>query len=70
MSKDLKDLEAHRRGERVINDQTLKSFFMKPTDVHRHIWRTVVCVDDRDVCECSECGEQQEFRCNFDEDFS
>lgn len=70
MSKDREDLEKHRRGERINNDQSLSVFKSLLNDGHQHNWRTIVCVDDRDVCECSACGQQQEFSCNFDEDFS
>jgi len=36
-------------------------------------WRCVDCCgvkDDRDIVECSTCGQQKSVRCNFDEDFS
>lgn len=35
-----------------------------------HQWRTIVCNNDRDVVECSRCGDQSLTSCNFDEDFS
>lgn len=70
MSRDVLDLEKFRRGERVQNDHTLTIFKCKPTECEQHIWRTVVCVSERDICECSICGEQREFACNFDEDMS
>jgi len=41
---------------------------------HKGPWRTVDCCglagEDRDIIECSECGEQRNVGCNFDEDFS
>lgn len=35
-----------------------------------HHWRTIICVDDEDVCECSRCGRQVVTACNFDDDFA
>lgn len=70
MSNDIQDLEKHRRGERIDNDQSLYLFKLTPDVEHYHHWRVIVCVDDRDVCECTLCGKQEEFACNFDDDFS
>lgn len=35
---------------------------------HQHRWRTVKCDGVRDVCECSECGRQEGFACDFDDE--
>lgn len=36
-------------------------------------WRTVDCCrveEDRDIIECSKCGEQRSAKCNFDDEYS
>lgn len=37
---------------------------------YNHNWRTIVCDNENDVCECSICGKQKVMICNFDDDFS
>ncbi len=39
-----------------------------PTGDHA-LWRTIYCNGDRDVVECSRCGQQKEVRCNFDDEY-
>ncbi len=68
-------LEAHRAGKRIKNKSTLLTFPEPRPNTHAHHWRTIVCTtdsqgDERDVCECSRCGEQQEFGCTFDEEYA
>jgi hypothetical protein len=44
-----------------------------PNGVHGY-WRTVECGglagEDRDILECSRCGQQKNVRCDFDEEYS
>jgi hypothetical protein len=44
-----------------------------PGGRHEH-WRTVECGghagSDRDIIECSRCGQQRNVACDFDEEFS
>lgn len=43
-----------------------------PNGYHDH-WRVVDCCgqeDDRDIIECSRCGQQRNAACSFDEDMS
>jgi hypothetical protein len=37
---------------------------------HEHHWRVVKCDGERDVCECSKCGKQANFACNFDDEYA
>lgn len=50
------------------------SLFSEVVDAgqHSHHWRVIVCDSktERDVCECSKCGVQREFACDFDEEYS
>jgi hypothetical protein len=41
-------------------------------DIGPHLcrWRTVKCDGVRDICECSKCGRQQGFACDFDDEYS
>jgi hypothetical protein len=37
---------------------------------HQHHWRVIKCDGSRDVCECSKCGRQESFLCDFDDEYS
>lgn len=60
------------KGERITKSDSEYSLFSEVKNVgpHRHNWRPIVCNSDNDVCECSDCGKQQVFKCNFDDDMS
>jgi hypothetical protein len=57
---------------RVKNKYTM---YDKEIDIgpHNHNWRVVDCChtyDDQDICECSKCGKQEVFSCNFDDEYN
>lgn len=64
-------IAAHRRGERPHCDC---SMFREPTATPcspgGHRWRTIACADDRDLDECSVCGQHAEHACNFDDEYN
>ena len=35
-----------------------------------HFWRCILCVDDKDVLECANCGDQKVVSCGFDNLFA
>ncbi len=37
---------------------------------HQCHWRVVKCNKVRDICECSKCGQQSEFACDFDDEYN
>jgi hypothetical protein len=42
-------------------------------DIGPHLchWRVVKCDrSDWDICECSKCGRQERFRCDFDDEYN
>lgn len=43
---------------------------VKDIGPHQCHWRVVKCDGTRDVCECSKCGLQSEFACDFDDEYS
>lgn len=59
---------------RVVGGYSLHAAEKTDAPSHDHYWRTVDCEGfagpGRDIAECLDCGKQQSFRCNFDEDFS
>lgn len=63
-------LAAFRRGERIRGGQSLHPERLLLDCDHQRGWRTIVCLDPRDIVECPICGEQREMRCTFDDDFS
>ncbi len=66
-------VQAAQRGERITKVQSEHVLFDapgQPCEGFNHHWRTIVCNNDRDVCECSRCGAQSVMSCNFDEDMS
>lgn len=42
----------------------------KDIGLHDHHWRVVKCNGKRDVCECSKCGRQENFACDFDDEYA
>lgn len=62
-------LNAFRRGVRVSGGHSLYAT-EQPCTAPCGFDRTLICVDDRDVVECSKCGRQREVACNFDEEYS
>lgn len=69
MATQAEQMAAFRRGERVRNRQSLHPERLPKDCNHWRGFRTIVCSEDSDVVECPICGEQQEMRCNFDDDF-
>ena len=71
-------VEKYRSGERITKADSNCVLFdeidRKRQEIcfaHGHRYRVVVCWDsEADIHECSNCGEQMESGCNFDEDFS
>ena len=62
-------IEAVRRGERVKGKHSLHDA-EKDAGPHHCRWRVLFCNNEQDVCECSVCGRQDVFRCDFDEEFA
>ena len=57
------------RGRRSIHDEA------KDIGPHQHVWRVVECnsvsyISVRYIRECSKCGLQREFACDFDDDYA
>ena len=62
-------LMLHRAGQRIKPRHSIHDS-VKDVGPHQCHWRVIVCGHDRDVCECSKCGRQEEFACDFDDEYS
>ena len=59
------------RGERLPRQEHSLHDARKDIEcIHNGFWRCIVCDGDKDVCECSRCGEQRVMSCNFDDDYA
>ena len=58
-------------SDRVQNEYTLftasRAADMLPCP--QHSWRVVLCDNECDVCECSKCGVQRSFKCDFEDEY-
>lgn len=71
-------VEKYRRGERITKADAEYSMFEAVDEkrreicrAHGHRPRVIVCWDsEADITECSNCGEQRETSCTFDEEMS